>query len=96
MAEKIKINPKVVRKQIEEEGMTRVELAQHYNISGAQIKKFLEMTNMDKLRAKQGLQFEIESDDCEEETLPHTQVEVKEELSSQPYTPSFNNVFNNQ
>ena len=94
MAEKIKINPKVVRKQIEEEGMTRVELAQHYGISGAQIKKFLEMTNMDKLRAKQGLQFEIESDECETESVAN--IEVKEELSSQPYTPSFNNVFNNQ
>ena len=94
MTEKIKINPKVVRKQIEEEGMTRVELAQHYNISGAQIKKFLEMTNMDKLRAKQGLQFEIESDEYETENVAN--IEVKEELSSQPYTPSFNNVFNNQ
>ena len=94
MAEKIKINPKVVRKQIEEEGMTRVELAQHYNINRAQIKKFLEMTNMDKLRAKQGLQFEIESDEYETESVDN--IEVKEELSSQPYTPSFNNVFNNQ
>lgn len=63
MTEKIKISPKTVRNQIEELGMTRVQLSEHYGISAAQINKFLAMTNMDKLRAKKAIQFEIDMDD---------------------------------
>ena len=63
MAERVKISPKVVREQILDKGMTRVELAQHYGISTAQINKFLEVTNMKDLRPKK-VMFEI---DFEEE-----------------------------
>lgn len=59
MTERVKINPKVVREQILDKGMTRVELAQHYGISTAQINKFLEVTNMKDLRPKK-VMFEID------------------------------------
>ena len=66
MAEKVKINPKVVREQILDKGMTRAELAQHYGISTAQINKFLEVTNMKDLRPKKVMiEIDLEEDDKE-------------------------------
>lgn len=94
MTERVKINPKVVREQILDKGMTRVELAQHYGISTAQINKFLEATNMKDLRPKK-VMFEIdfEEEDNNEnlvvlETAPiHTQViEQQENIASQSNT----------
>ena len=68
MAERVKINPKVVREQILDKGMTRVELAQHYGISTAQINKFLEVTNMKDLRPKK-VMFEIDFEEENNENL---------------------------
>ena len=68
MAERVKISPKVVREQILDKGMTRVELAQHYGISTAQINKFLEVTNMKDLRSKK-VMFEIDFEEENNENL---------------------------
>ena len=63
MAEKVKISPKVVKSQIENEGMTRKQLAEFYGISVAQMTKFMEATGMSKLRARQANGFEIVIED---------------------------------
>ena len=68
MAERVKISPKVVREQILDKGMTRVELAQHYGISTAQINKFLEVTNMKDLRPKK-VMFEVDLEEDNKENL---------------------------
>jgi len=68
MAERVKINPKVVREQILDKGMTRAELAQHYGISTAQINKFLEVTNMKDLRPKK-VMFEVDLEEDNKENL---------------------------
>lgn len=91
MAERVKINPKVVREQILDKGMTRVELAQHYGISTAQINKFLEVTNMKDLRPKK-VMFEIDFEEEDNnlivlETAPiPTQVIEQENITSQSNT----------
>lgn len=92
MAERVKISPKVVRGQILDKGMTRVELAQHYGISTAQINKFLEVTNMKDLRPKK-VMFEIDFEEEDNndlvilETAPiHTQVIEQENITSQSNT----------
>lgn len=68
MTERVKINPKVVREQILDKGMTRAELAQHYGISTAQINKFLEVTNMKDLRPKK-VMFEVDLEEDNKENL---------------------------
>ena len=92
MAERVKINPKVVREQILDKGMTRVELAQHYGISTAQINKFLEVTNMKDLRPKK-VMFEIDLEEENNENLVvletapiPTQVIEQENITSQSNT----------
>ena len=88
MTERVKINPKVVREQILDKGMTRVELAQHYGISTAQINKFLEVTNMKDLRPKK-VMFEIyfEEESNENlvilETAPIPTQVIEENITSQ-------------
>lgn len=93
MVERVKISPKVVREQILDKGMTRVELAQHYGISTAQINKFLEVTNMKDLRPKKVMfEIEFEEEDNNEnlvisETAPiPTQVIEQENITSQSNT----------
>ena len=87
MAEKVKISPKVVRNQIENEGMTRTQLAAHYGISSAQINKFLKMTNMSDLRPKK-IMFEIEEDDVQ--TLqPSAPIIMIEDLIEDGQQPVF-------
>ena len=73
MTERVKINPKVVREQILDKGMTRAELAQHYGISTAQINKFLEVTNMKDLRPKK-VMFEVDLEEDNKENLIVTEV----------------------
>ena len=92
MAERVKISPKVVREQILDKGMTRVELAQHYGISTAQINKFLEVTNMKDLRPKK-VMFEIDLEEENNENLVvletapiPTQVIEQENITSQSNT----------
>ena len=93
MAERVKINPKVVREQILNKGMTRVELAQHYGISTAQINKFLEVTNMKDLRPKK-VMFEIDLEEENNENLvvletapiPTQVIEQQENIASQSNT----------
>lgn len=90
MAERVKISPKVVREQILDKGMTRVELAQHYGISTAQINKFLEATNMKDLRPKK-VMFEIDLEEENNENLvvletapiPTQVIEQQENITSQ-------------
>ena len=92
MTERVKINPKVVREQILDKGMTRIELAQHYGISTAQINKFLEVTNMKDLRPKKVMfEVDLEEDNNENlvvlETAPiPTQVIEQENIVSQSNT----------
>ncbi len=93
MAERVKISPKVVREQILDKGMTRVELAQHYGISTAQINKFLEVTNMKDLRPKK-VMFEIDFEEENNENLvvletapiPTQVIEQQENIASQSNT----------
>lgn len=93
MTERVKINPKVVREQILDKGMTRAELAQHYGISTAQINKFLEVTNMKDLRPKK-VMFEIDLEEEDNnnnlvilETAPiPTQVIEQENITNQSNT----------
>lgn len=91
MTERVKINPKVVREQILDKGMTRAELAQHYGISTAQINKFLEVTNMKDLRPKK-VMFEVDLEEDNKENLivvevapVHTQI-IEENITSQSNT----------
>ena len=60
--EKVKLSKKGLQNDIEVLGLTRVQLAEKYGISTAQIKKALEMTGLTELRAKQ-VAFEIVEDD---------------------------------
>ena len=93
MTERVKISPKVVKEQILDKGMTRVELAQHYGISTAQINKFLEVTNMKDLRPKK-VMFEIDFEEENNENLvvletapiPTQVIEQQENIVSQSST----------
>lgn len=94
MTERVKINPKVVKEQILEKGMTRVELAQHYGISTAQINKFLEVTNMKDLRPKK-VMFEVDFEEennnenlviLETAPIPTQVIEQQENIASQSNT----------
>jgi hypothetical protein len=75
--EKVKLSKKGLQNDIEVSGLTRVQLAEKYGISTAQIKKALEMTGLTELRAKQ-VAFEIVEEEIEETPVKTPIVEVPE------------------
>lgn len=88
MAEKVKISPSRVKAQIENEGMTRPQLAQHYGISVGQINKFLRLTNMDKLRCTK-IAFEIEEDMVESNIRGVSEINYPTQEHPSHITPTF-------
>jgi hypothetical protein len=61
--EKVKLSKEQLKSDIGN-GFTRPEIAKKYNLSVGQIKKALEMTGLDKMRAS-SVKFEIVDDICE-------------------------------
>jgi hypothetical protein len=75
--EKVQLSKKGLQNDIEVSGLTRVQLAEKYGISTAQIKKALEMTGLTELRAKQ-VAFEIVEEEVEETPVATPVIEVPE------------------